>query len=840
MFKSSKFFLLAASLCSAWLLAGLELDKNTRLPIVYPDNDANPGTVAFLKLTAEKLQRAFKETLGATLEVVPASKMKNASAKAIFLGDSPLLRKMGKRGADFKNFDCLIAEKAGSILLAGFDGHRIGSKEQASNHGAYILGSTRAAVIFMEKFLGVRFLAPGEVGTDYLPCKKVVVPDNFRLESSHNLRYALGREPDFFYDYSSSLFGQGRYHTHGGHSYYKAVPKNVYAKTHPHYFAQTGDDPLIRDSSNNHLCLGNKEVQELIFKQMLKDLDAGADITQLAQTDAMTQCRCKLCRAMPHWNDPGEWVWLFHRSLAQRLLKERPGKKVLIICYAPNWDPPKTFKSFPANTAVELCKYDTQPLEAWKNYTVPQGFHVYIYNWGDYVRCGMTPKRTPEFCANQAREFLKFGVKGLYRCGFGENFGLEGPAYYVYGKILENPALDEKLLTGEFINRAYRESAAPMKRFFETLYNKLEIFHAAETTIDARDILNMIYTPETLTLLERHLKRAESMAKQPKVRRRLTLVRFEFDYIKATVRPLTLYTAYRTTPSKHSLEALLQALDERNKFIASIPPAGNPRLRLPGWKEVRLLGGKRSTLHNNGRLSALIGAPLEWDTAHIRRLGVLPGTQVKKLEILPVTGKVPFDNFETGVWAKAPWHKLSGIQLEPLKEQTSFKMLYDKENLYVAVKAELKGNRKHTAVGKDGAFWRQNAVELLIDPKGERELCYHLAWNPPQDSWYDAAKGLITDPLNPKYGKSDPSWNGDWRYLTRQEKDMWYSMAVIPFKNFGVRGAPGVIWTLNVGREIRYPAATTGTDLDQLGLWAPNLSSRIFADTNAFGEAVFK
>ena len=76
--------------------------------------------------------------------------------------------------------------------------------------------------------------------------------------------------------------------------------------------------------------------------------------------------------------------------------------------------------------------------------------------------------------------------------------------------------------------------------------------------------------------------------------------------------------------------------------------------------------------------------------------------------------------------------------------------------------------------------------------------------------------------------------------MNRHEKDMWYSMAVIPFKNFGVKVSPGVVWTLNVGREIRYPAEHTATDMDQLGLWAPNLSSRIFADINAFGEAVFK
>lgn len=839
MLNFSKLLLICTAIGAAGVLPALELNKNMTMPIVYLDKDSNPGTGAFLKLTAEKLQKAFQETLGAKVAVIPASKAPAGLKRAVFLGDNPLLRQLGKKPSSFKNFDCLIAEEKGSILLAGFDGHRIGSPKASKSHNEYILGSTRAAVIFMEKFLGTRFLAPGETGTDYMRKRKVVIPDKFRMEHSHNLNYALGRAPDFFYDYSSSLFGQGRYHTHGGHSYYQAVPKAVYGKSHPQYFAQTGSDPNVRDSSNNHLCLGNKEVEELIFKQILKDLDAGNEITQLAQTDAMVQCLCKLCRAMPYWSDPGEWIWNFHKKLAERVLKERPGKKVLIICYAPNWDPPKTFKKFPANTAVELCKYDSKVLEKWKNYTVPQGFQVYLYNWGSYVRSGLTPKRTPQFCADQAREFIKFGVKGLYRCGFGEGFGLEGPSYYVYGKILEDPSRNEKKLTEEFIERAYHESAAPMKRFFETLYSKLQIFSVVERSVDAREILNMIYPPETLALLERHLKRAESTAKRGKVKRRLALVRTEFDYLKKTVRALTLFVAYRTAPTKHSLEELLKAIDERNAYIRSVAPKGTVK-KIPGWREVRVFGNRGKQLLNNGRLSAYIGAPFEWDTAHIRKLGVLPGTRTQKLEILPANGKVTFDDFEKGVWKKAQWHKLGGIQLEPLSEQTWFKMLYDKENLYVAVKAELKGNRKTTAVGRDGVFWRQNAIELFLDPKGEREICYHLAWNPVADSYWDAAKGLITDPLHPDYGKNLKSWNGDWRYMNRHEKDMWYSMAVIPFKNFGVKVVPGVVWTLNVGREIRYPAEHTATDMDQLGLWAPNLSSRIFADINAFGEAVFK
>ena len=95
---------------------------------------------------------------------------------------------------------------------------------------------------------------------------------------------------------------------------------------------------------------------------------------EIAQTDGYVACECKKCADLYGVSDRGEKLWILHRSIAERLNKEMPGKKVLIISYGPTANPPKTFNAFPENTMIEICYYDDARLEAWKKIKVPQGF----------------------------------------------------------------------------------------------------------------------------------------------------------------------------------------------------------------------------------------------------------------------------------------------------------------------------------------------------------------------------------------------------------------------------------------------------------------------------------
>ena len=862
-----KCFLWLFTAAAAVLLSGCQTQKSapakdlvltahSRFQIVIPDRHANPGTSKFIRRTAELMRLAFKETLGADFPVVTESRRKTG-VKSIFIGNTRVLKAHGVRPLRrFKDFDYGIREFKGNIYLAGADRHRFNSTKPDGSHGSYILGSTRAAVDFMERFLDVRFLYPGQIGIDFVKKEKVVIPANFDYKGVPNLKHMTGRLFDYFYDYSNSNCGAGTLKSFGGHSYYSAVPEAKYGKTNPEYFALQGSGAgRKRNTNGNHLCISNPDVQKLIYANLLKALDAGAEIAELAQTDGYQACQCDGCEKLFGVKEHSEKLWILHRKMAEKLMKDRPGKKVMIISYHPTQNPPTTFDTFPENTMIELCHYTAKAFKAWEKIKVPQGFMVYIYNWGWYNMTGATPKRTPDFAANQARHFLKNKVRGIYRCGFAENFGLEGPTYYVYGKILEDPARNENQLLDEFYRRAFHESAAPMRVFYETLYPRLELYSRLmgdgfesdpnfkpALPRNPRLLLSMIYSAEVLDVMEKQLARAEAMAKHPKVKKRLELVRLEFDYTKNLAQILSYYSTFRLFPNKENLDVLLNAVEARNSMIDSLYDAKGIMKPMPGWKEVRQFGRMpKHMLKVNGRLRAPIEAPLTWNVKLLRDKKIIPGQQKSRLTIKKAVGEVGMD-FAKGAWEKAKWNVLNGIQLGEVSEQTRFKIIYDSENLYIGIESDLPDKRVHRSLGSDGPCWKEDCIEVVLDPAGERLNYYHFIYNPPANSRYDSAVGFIEDVLDPRYNKADVSWNGNWSYKSIRKNNKWYSLMTVPFADLKVKPGSGMTWTMNVGREIHIPAKEAGTPkpIRQLGLWAPSLESLGFHDKDCFGEAVFE
>jgi len=836
----------------------LTIDRNSRYQIVCPDSYPNPGTTQLVKQVAEKLRTAFKETVGADFAVVRESK-RDPRMKAVFVGRTKALLALGIEPRDFRDFNYLIKVDNGNIYLAGNDRNRFNKTKREHGFSRYVIGSAKAAVVFMEKYLDTRFVMPGEVGTDYAKLKSVSLPGDCHINGVPPLKMALGRNWDFFYDYANTNYGPGTYFSHGGHSYYTAVPAQKYFKTHPEYFAIISEGGK-RDPNGNHLCISNPEVQNLIYQEVIDRLDEGAEMTELAQTDGYLPCLCENCKKYGNTDDPGEKLWILHRDICERVGKARPGKMVMMMCYGPTAKLPVSFKKFPDNVMVQLCSYSPAKFEQLKNYSCKHGFTTYIYNWGYYNTPGFTAKRTPEFCAEQVRLFLKNNVRGIYRCGFGDNFGMEGPTYYAYGKLLEDPDRATADIVSEYCRRAFHEAAVPMQKFYNQLNDGVALFSSLESVNrnravghgcradgkdkyrnpmpkSARALMTAMYPPERLDSMGKLLDRAETLSKDPKVRKRLELVRFEFEYTRTLVNALHLYNAYRVTPDKANFERLANAIGKRNKLLDKAFDKKGKVKPFPGWREIPLFEHKpRSIVQVNGKSSAVIGTPLSWNIANLRKNNILPGANVKRMKIARARGPVNFDNFEKGAWAAAQWHTLGGIQLGPVSEQTKFKMLYDSKNLYVAAIAETDAKREYAELGQDGAVWRQDCFELTLDPKGARESYYHLAWNPLPNSCYDSATGFISDPLDPLYGLANPNWNGKWSYQTRREGNLWYTMAKIPFETLNAKVAPGTIWTLNVGREIRIPPKRNV----ELALWSPNFETCTFHDRDSFGEAVFE
>lgn len=833
-------FAVLTVLCDASAVALTE-----KYSILVPDDDST-GVAAALGAAAHELAHDFREQTGARLPVVKAQWLKAVKGPRIFIG-AEFARSAGlypKEGmAAMEN---IVAVKDGDVYLFGNDrpGLEANPKRPLAWHKC-LLPSVKAVCNFMEREMGVVFLAPGRTGRDVPKRSRISIADGtFRRERPTQIA-GPGRYHEMMCDVANGIYGQGTIYTYGGHTYVEAVPMAKYRKDHPEYFPMLGG-ARVSQNAVNALCISNKDVERLIVDELVRRMDAGAEIVELGQNDGNDICHCRECAAYGGVKEWGEKLWIFHRGIAEKVYALRPEKTVQIISYGDTATPPRTFREFPPNVMIEMMRTSESDFREWAKYKVPRGFTNYVYLWGTYPLPGHTAKCCVPQMAECARRYIKGGVKAVYRCGYGELFGTEGRSYYVFNRILQNPDLDENTVAREYVSRAYGPAWKPMEAFHSLLDARVRGYLAVvslgrSASPRPEEVLAYIYSPDVLAKLEKSLASAErTKGLSEKQVRRLKLVRLEFDYAKNLAKVVQLYHAYLLAPSIATFTPVADALRERNAMLDGFYDA-NGRIRcIDGWSELKpFQGHSRKQIQQNGTLRAQLAAPFGWDADAMLAKGVLPGATARRTKVVEAKGRPQLGDLDSGVWTAAEWNDINGIQLEAIKTKTRFKVLHDEENLYVGIESDLQASKTFAATGRDSSCFRTDCIDLLVDPSGMRENYYHLIWNPVPNSFHDSAKGLFKDPLDPRYADDWSGWNGEWKYENVRNGDTWLTMATIPFKTLGVSAPkPGDTWAFNIGRVAIMPDTTSALSVE-LSLWSPNFENRKFTNPGAMGTLEF-
>ncbi len=798
------------------------------------------GVQNALEQAGRELSAALKEGAGIDVEVVWSNDFKGEMKKspAIFLG-AGAAEKAGVMPADLKGFENMIAEKGGNVYLFGRDVQRF-PKEKNPPWKKCVLPTVKAVTRFMEKHMDVRFLGPGRVGMDVPKVAKVEVPDGCRDRHLPPIDYAPATDYTMLYGYAANAFGPGAYHSYGGHTYHKACPQEKYFKEHPEYFGLVNGRRTPVPIKNSTLCISNPKIEDLLVEELVARLDEGALGVQLGQQDGRQWCQCERCKAYggPAADTVGEKLWILHRKVAERVAKMRPGKVVNILSYSATAEPPKTFHEFPENVMVEVCHPTDSRLRNWKeNYKVPHGFVVYIYLWGNYPLLGFTAKHSYMHCANFVRMLMRHGVHGIYRCGFGELFGTEGPAYYLFGRLIDDPGADVNAVVQEYCERAYGPAAEAMREFHDTLDRRLmaaDLMMNPDSEFGSAlpgnplDLLAYIYTPEVAAKMDAALTRAEGLAATEKQKTRIALARMEFGYARNLGKTAALYASYRFSPSEPTFAPLADALDERERILDAIyggsdNPAGLPA-KFSGWPEVRPFGGnERRIVMSNGRLGARIGSPLRWNVRMMRERKMLPGKSRMELEAVRTEGEPEFGDFEKGEWARCAWQPMNGVMSEKPLVMSRFKVLAGKDRLYVAAEGGMGKEPRFCGVGRDGPCGGEECFVMTVSPQDSSDEYFRFMWNVNPESRWDGRQGHIKDPLDPKFGKVDSNWNGEWKVESEFKDGLWRSMVSIPYAALGV-AAPGkgAVWGFNIGRIADCAAKNS---YRVYLLWNPNFES---------------
>ncbi len=810
--------------------------------IVEPPRDMT-GVYAAITNAAAELAGAIEEATGVRPEIVPYAKANGA--KGIYLG-AKAAEAAGLMPGDMKGFDNVVAEKGGSVYLFGKDRPGQPKLNRPDRWDECILPTVKAVTRFMEDEMGVRFIGPGEVGKEIPKRERIEIAAGKFSRQNPKQEYGEARGGTMMYCIANNIFGQGRHISFKGHTWPSVSPK-VYFEKHPEWYALINGKRTPGVPGNPTLCISAPGLKERIAKILGWLYDRGAEVVQLGQNDGDQHCQCEKCRDFMG-TAPKDWcekIWLFHREVALEVARCRPGKIVRIMSYGDTYHPPKTFRKFPSNVMVELAPPSEEHFREWDGYDVPHGFTVYTYYWGEYPLLGFTPKQSILSCAEHARMLNRNNCRGAFRCGYGELFGTEGPGYYVFNKLLEEPELDERKLLEEYCTVAFGAKAAkPMLDFFQTLDKGLRNMNLLmrERYREPLPALAFVYQPERVNRMERQLAAAEKMELGRKQRIRLGLVRREFDYAKNLGAIANLYAGYRYAPTSGTFAPLAEKIIERDAMLDAIFAGTNgTKVAYADWPEIRYFGGEmfgRAMLRTNGRLTATIQTPLGWDAKRLLAKGYLPGASVKRAKVPLVDAAPDFGDFDSGVWAKAGWQELDGFQLERLDFKSRFKAVFGPKKLYVAIDTELPDGLEVKATGFESNVHYLENAEMFIDPTGTKERYYRFIWTPAKDSCWDSQFGLIDNPLDPFYMVQDSRWHAwrgpdRWSYRTEVKGRRWRTMCEVPYALIDAkRPEKGDVWAFNVGRCSYQHLKPNNW---QWALWNPNLENRDRCNRNAFG-----
>lgn len=610
--------------------------------IVIPDRGGSTLDL-FMQQGAAEMQRVLRRASGVTLPILDESDLPPGQP-GVFIGATRALAASGLAPAQYACWEHRIACREGHIYLFGDDAAVVHGDRHDRDPSRHVLGSLKAMVVFLEKFAGASYCFPAAGAFSVESGAEIGVPDDYAYRQVPPVSYVTGRPATLFYDLANNFLMGPWYGTYGGHSHDKAIPPERYFAEHPEYFA------LLKGQRQSHperpqYCLSNPAVQELIYQELLAHADQGYRMVQLGQSDGFRACECADCVALYGVAEAGEKLWILHLRLAERFLRDRPGKQLCIMAYGPTRVPPRTFSAFPENVAIELAPYSDEIMAEWQQYTVPRGFVVYLYNWGYYKPQGFTPKQTRDFCQRQAASFVARNVQGVYRCGFGELPALEGAVYYQWGRQLGDPSLDSQALTDAFCRGAFGPAAPQMRAFYDLLDQRLHIEPDLPAGSDWNDPalldghapamfahvwqLALRYPPDVVATMAELVQQTETLLAQDQERRPLLdLLRMEFDYLRLTAAVASAQAELRRDLlDRTRCQTVLQAVAARNAFIAALPQDRTvepPRIAVYAQGLRRFGYAQIDEMFEGGRLGAPLRVPYCWDAEWMQARDILP------------------------------------------------------------------------------------------------------------------------------------------------------------------------------------------------------------------------
>ncbi|HWL53603.1 MAG TPA: DUF4838 domain-containing protein [Chthoniobacteraceae bacterium] len=466
----------------------------------------------------------------------------------------------------------------------------VGSSDRGTGFGVHA---------FLERYLGVRWLMPGSFGEDVPRHATLAIP----IES-------LREEPAFLsrdFTKSSALDGlwaaRNRLHRRvsSGHNMLRLFPVAEYGTTRPDFYPLIDGKRLIpprriskprttREKRAHYHWQPNftapgiaDAAAETIIRHFQEHPEAESFELGLNDgNDLFDQSEASLKRRSGKKNsmgylDASDDYFLWANEVAEKVLKERPGKWFSTLAYRAITDPPSYAgvheRIVPYMTLDRLRWADPELREIDKERTLKWAKTVRNIGWYDYSY-GMS-YFVPRIYPHVMGEYLKWAADHHVRFYTGEqnpNWG-EGPKAWLLARLLWNPRQEVDPLLDEWYDRAAGPGAAPKLKGYYDLWERFwthdilqtRWWHGRSPYLTFANRAYLLDVPrEYVTRSDRLLAEALALADTPQRKERVAHLKEMWD---TWYKPhLVLYRAQETggAPPETEEEAFkaLQAAEE--------------------------------------------------------------------------------------------------------------------------------------------------------------------------------------------------------------------------------------------------------------------------------------
>ena len=600
-------------------------DRESRFVICH--DRAAPPSVA---MAAAELQTYLHRVSGAKPAIVHEPR-----APMICLGDNAASRAAGLsvEGIPLEGFR--IVTRSGNVYILGPDT----TEGERTPGGGTSTGTRNGTYAFIERYLGVRWLVPGEHG-DYVPkSTSVTIAETDFTDApffrNRRVPYTQQKRGEVKRWWARQRLGWSLYLNHS-HNWRRTIPASHFDE-HPDWFPERGG-VRVPPTGRYKLCTTNPELVRAYADATIAYFDRHPQATcySLSPSDSAGYCECPNCSALYETDPNGDRsvtpaILTFYNGVARRVAEKYPDKRLAGYVYAAYVFPPKQPIPLEPNVFLvwapsfdygytlfrpELRRQWDDLLAQWTQVTQ----NLSYYDLPTHVLTESGALNPPGL------KILRFlyprlkaaRVKGVYVYGI-EAWGRGAPLNYLLAKLAWDPDADVEALFDEFCEKAYGRGGDDLNRMFRLLDAEMER-HFLEYP-DARyrltpDMMRDVYV-KNLDEIERLYRAAESKVADADAQVRLQMIGDNLTVLHWNLRQLRALDAPKRSSFYLSDADFFEFLSNHRGSLALQPTAATatpsyvrqklsvaPVDELPGTEPVRpfrLRGDQHLVLCPSGR-----------------------------------------------------------------------------------------------------------------------------------------------------------------------------------------------------------------------------------------------